>query len=121
MIATGRRTAAQASGGDGEEIAARFLARHGLQVIARNYRTRLGEIDLVARDGATLVFVEVRRRSSEAFGGAAGSIGLAKQRRIAAAARQYVARLGREPPCRFDVVTLDGRDPTWLRGAFDLP
>lgn len=121
MIASGRRTAAQAAGGEAEDAAARFLSRHGLRVIARNYRTRLGEIDLIARDGATLVFVEVRLRSSEAFGGAAGSIGPRKQRRIAAAARRYLARLADEPACRFDVITLEDREPTWLRGAFELP
>jgi putative endonuclease len=121
MIASGRRTAAQASGGEAEDVAARFLSRHGLHVIARNYRTRLGEIDLIARDGAMLVFVEVRLRSSDGFGGAAGSIGARKQQRIAAAARQYLARLAQEPPCRFDVVTLEGLVPTWLRGAFELP
>jgi putative endonuclease len=121
MIASGRRTAAQASGGEAEEVAARFLSRHGLHVIARNYRTRLGEIDLVARDGATLVLVEVRLRSSEGFGGAAGSIGARKQQRIAAAARQFLARLAQEPACRFDVITLDAGEPNWLRGAFELP
>jgi putative endonuclease len=121
MIASGRRTAAQASGSDAEDLAARFLSRHGLHVIARNYRTRLGEIDLIARDGATLVFVEVRLRSSEGFGGAAGSIGARKQQRIAAAARQFLARLAQEPRCRFDVITLGAREPTWLRGAFELP
>jgi putative endonuclease len=121
MIASGRRTAAQAAGGRAEDAAARLLARHGLEVIARNYRTRLGEIDLIARDGATLVFVEVRLRASAGFGGAAGSVGPRKQRRIAAAARQYLARLASEPACRFDVVTLDEHEPTWLRGAFELP
>jgi putative endonuclease len=121
MIASARRTAAQASGGAAEDVAARLLARHGLHVIARNYRTRLGEIDLVARDGGTLVFVEVRLRSSESFGGAAGSVGVRKQQRIAAAARHFLARLSREPPCRFDVITLEDREPTWLRGAFELP
>jgi putative endonuclease len=120
MIASGRRTAAQVAGGEAEEAAAGFLVRHGLRIIARNYRTRLGEIDLIARDGATLVFVEVRLRSSEAFGGAAGSIGPRKQQRIASAARQYLARLGSEPACRFDVVTLEDRETTWMRGAFEL-
>ena len=121
MIASGRRTAAQSAGGDAEEAAARFLARHGLRIVARNFRTRLGEIDLVACDGDTLVFVEVRQRASAAFGGAAVSIGARKQQRIAAAAAQYLARLAQEPACRFDVVTLDDRGPTWMRGAFELP
>jgi len=82
-------------------------------------RTRFGEIDLVARDGETLVFVEVRLRSSDRFGGGAESIGAHKRRRIVAAARHYLARVRPEPPCRFDVVTLDGGAPEWLRAAFD--
>ena len=120
MTAGARPTAAQAAGGEAEDRAARFLARQGLAILARNYRTRLGEIDLVARDGDTLVFVEVRLRTSRACGGAAESVGSRKQRRIAAAARQYLARLGREPACRFDVITLEEREPTWMRGAFEL-
>jgi putative endonuclease len=117
--ATGSVTAAQAAGGAAEEAAARFLERQGLAIVARNYRTRQGEIDLVARDGATLVFVEVRMRSSAEYGGGAESIGWRKRSRIEAAARQYLANLRREPPCRFDVVTLDGGTPVWLKGAFE--
>lgn len=113
-------TAAQVAGSAAEEAAANFLARQGLEIVARNYRTRMGEIDLVARDGATLVFVEVRMRSSARYGGGAESIGARKQARIAAAARQYLSRLRREPPCRFDVVTLDGGSPEWLRAAFEV-
>ena len=117
--ATGRRTEAQTVGGEAEEHAARFLTRHGLAILGRNYRTKLGEIDLIARDGETLVFVEVRLRSSERFGGAASSITAGKRRRIEAAARRYLSRLPAEPPCRFDVITLGGPEPMWLRGAFD--
>jgi len=117
--ATGRRTAAQETGYSAEEEAARFLADHGLAIVARNYRTRFGEIDLVARDGATLVFVEVRSRAPGGFGDAAASITAAKRRRIESAARLYLATLTREPPCRFDVVTLDGGSPAWLRAAFE--
>ena len=113
-------TTAQAAGSAAEDAAANFLARQGLEIVARNYRTRLGEIDLVARDGATLVFIEVRMRSSTRFGGGAESIGPRKQARIVAAARQYLARLRHEPPCRFDVVTLDGGTPAWLRAAFEV-
>ena len=113
-------TPAQAAGSAAEEAAANFLARQGLQIVARNYRTRMGEIDLVARDGATLVFVEVRMRSSNHYGGGAESIGARKQARIVAAARQDLARLRREPPCRFDVVTLDSGSPEWLRAAFEV-
>jgi putative endonuclease len=113
-------TPAQAAGGEAEEAAARYLARHGLEILRRNYRTRQGEIDLIAREGATLVFVEVRLRTSERFGGALGSIHARKRRRIEAAARHFLMRFKREPACRFDVVTLDGHEPVWLRGAFEV-
>ena len=113
--------AARLRGAKAEAKAARYLADRGLRVVARNYRTRQGEVDLVARDGATLVFVEVRARSWSAFGGAAGSVDARKQRRIAAAARHYLRRLGAEPACRFDVLTVQGPrgEPAWIRGAFD--
>jgi putative endonuclease len=117
---TGRRTAAQATGIGAEDAAASLLARHGLEIVARNYRTRLGEIDLVARDGATLVFVEVRSRASDRFGGAVESVTAAKRRRLVAAARQYLSKLRAEPPCRFDVVTVQAGEPAWLRGAFEV-
>ena len=114
-----RPTPAQAAGGEAEDEAAAFLAAQGLQVLARNYRTRLGEIDLVAREGETLVFVEVRLRTDAAYGGALASITPRKVRRIVAAARQYLMRLARTPPCRFDVIALQGDKPQWIRGAFD--
>jgi putative endonuclease len=112
-------TTAQRSGDAAEERAARFLERHGLELVARNYRTRQGEIDLIARDGAVLVFVEVRMRSGNRFGGGAETIDWRKQRRLVAAARHYLMRLGHEPACRFDVVSLEGDAPTWIRGAFE--
>ena len=91
--------------------------------MARNYRTPGrggGEIDLVMRDRTgTLVFVEVRKRSSRAFGGAAASVSQVKQRRIIFAARHYLMRLAHQPPCRFDVVSLEAGAIEWLRGAFD--
>ena len=117
--ATGRRTPAQQSGGDAEERAAKLLARSGLSILARNYRTRVGEIDLVARDGDVLVFVEVRLRASDEFGDAAESITADKRHRIEAAARHFLLELGHEPPCRFDVVTVDGPQAAWIEAAFD--
>ena len=103
-----------------ENLAARFLEQRRLAVLARNYRCRGGEIDLVCRDGATLVFVEVRLRSDPRFGGAAASVTVAKQGRIALAAQHYLAahRL-HDAPCRFDCVLIDGEaPPEWLRDAF---
>ena len=113
-------TPAQAAGGRGEDDAAQFLERNGMQLVARNYRTRLGEIDLIARDGETLVFVEVRLRKDARFGGALASITARKRSRIAVAARQYLMRFTRVPPCRFDVVCIEGGEPNWIRGAFAL-
>ncbi len=103
-----------------EHLAAAYLARHGLLVIARNYRTRFGEIDLIAREGATLVFVEVRQRRSGAFGGAAASITPAKQRRLLRAARHYLGASRAAAPCRFDAVLIEGDPPEidWIRNAF---
>ena len=102
------------------------LQRHGLTLVERNYRVaagprrRGGEVDLILRDrDGTLVFVEVRRRASAAHGGAAASIGAAKQRSLVLAARHYLLRLATPPPCRFDVVAIDGSDLEWLQAAFD--
>ena len=83
-----------------------------------------GEIDLIMRDGDTLVFVEVRQRSAQDFGGAAASIGGLKRRRIIFAARHYLMRLPSPPPCRFDVVLIEGPSDDhaqiiWLKAAFD--
>ncbi len=115
------RSSARLRGEAAEELAARFLAAQGLAILARNYRTRLGEVDIVAREGAVLVFLEVRLRSWAAWGGAAANVDSRKQRRIVAAARHYLSRLRAEPPCRFDVLTLDGPagSPAWIRGAFE--
>jgi putative endonuclease len=103
-----------------EGLAAAFLEREGLRIVERNYRCRFGEIDLVARSGPVLVFVEVRARSSEAFGGAAGSITGTKRRRLVAAARHYLARHRVDRACRFDVVLVRGREGAieWLADAF---
>ena len=104
-------------GREAEARAAQHLARHGLTVLARNYRCRGGEIDLVCRDGATLVFVEVRLRTRRGYGGAAASITAAKRRRIELAAGHYLS--GKPwPACRFDVVLLGADAIDWIRDAF---
>ena len=113
-------TSRQRDGAAAEDLAAAYLARNGLAILARNYRCRGGEIDLVAREGATLVFVEVRYRRSLAFGGAGGSVDARKQARILLAARRYLAGQG-DVACRCDVVALDALDPArieWIRDAF---
>ena len=99
--------------------AAAYLAGRGLVILARNYRTRLGEIDVVARDGDVLVFVEVRMRADGHFGGALESVTPRKQRRIAAAAGMYLRQFPRPPRCRFDVVTVEYGEIRWLKGAFE--
>jgi putative endonuclease len=109
-------------GAAAEDRALAHLRAAGLRLVARNYRTPGrggGEIDLVMRDGATLVFVEVRQRGSRSFGGAAASIGATKRRRLVFAARLYLLRLAAPPPCRFDVVAVEDGRIDWLRAAFD--
>ena len=110
----------QADGARAEALAAEFLQRSGLRLIERNYRCRLGEIDLVLAEGSVLVFVEVRLRRDPAFGGAAASISAAKRQRILLAARHYLAGKP-ERPCRFDVVLLDALSTDrveWIKNAF---
>jgi len=120
IVARGRRTAAQVSGGQGEDAASALLVRHGMRIVARNYRTRFGEVDIVARDGESLVFVEVRLRADSRFGGAAASVGARKQARIAAAARQFLRDTRSNLPCRFDVVAIEAGEARWLRAAFSI-
>jgi putative endonuclease len=109
-------------GAQAEHLAAQYLQQKGLKLVAQNYRSRFGEIDLIMQDGATLVFIEVRLRRNAGFGGAAASIDAHKQQRIIRTAQQYLASLARTPPCRFDAVLLDdvqGENLQWLKNAFD--
>ena len=107
-------------GAEAETLAAAFLEARGLKILERNYRCRLGEIDLIACDGVTTVFVEVRRRASRAFGGAAGSITATKRLKLLKAARHYMSRLRTLPQCRFDALLIEGEPPRidWIRDAF---
>lgn len=106
-----------ARGREAEERAAKHLECYGQRVISRNFRIRGGEIDLICRDGKTLVFVEVRQRSRSDFGGAGASITAAKRRRIVLAAQHYLAG---QPACdcRFDCVLIDGEKLEWIKNAF---
>jgi putative endonuclease len=113
------RTDLQRKGEQGEETALEHLLRHGLALVERNFRCQGGELDLIMRDGAHLVFVEVRRRRSRAFGGAAASITPAKQRRMKIAAQVFLLRYRNLPPCRFDVVAIDGDTIGWLKNVLD--
>lgn len=111
------------AGDAAEDEALRHLQKQGLRLLQRNYRSPGrggGEIDLImATPDGTTVFVEVRSRASSAHGGAAASISFFKQRRIVFAARHYLSRLQRTPPCRFDVVLVEPSGVQWLKAAFD--
>lgn len=97
-----------------------YLKTHGLKLLARNWRCRFGEIDLIMQDTSTLVFIEVRMRSRRDFGGAAASVTPVKQKKLLAAARQYLTTLNTLPPCRFDVIAMAGEaPPEWIKNAFD--
>jgi putative endonuclease len=116
----------KARGDEAERRALAHLVANGLVPVRRNYRVargpsaRGGEVDLILRDrDGTLVFVEVRSRADVRHGGAAATVGLPKQRRLVFAAQHFLARLTALPPCRFDVVTVEGERIEWLRAAFD--
>ncbi len=107
----------QRQGQLGEDAALAHLQRHGLQLVERNFRCKGGEIDLIMQDRHSLVFVEVRQRADLRHGGAAASITITKQRRLIIAAQVYLLGLKKMPPCRFDVVAIDGNDLCWLQDA----
>jgi putative endonuclease len=115
----------RATGSHWEDAALAFLTRHGMKSVARNFNCRYGEIDLILRDRGTLVFAEVRYRDAAQHGGAAPSVGAAKQARLVKAASLY---LQAHPelaclPCRFDVVGCSGSPAIphfdWIRSAFE--
>lgn len=103
-----------------EAIAAEYLIRQGLAILHRNFRCRVGEIDLIARDGDAIVFVEVRMRERSDFGGAAESITAAKRARLVRAAGFYLSGRRQLPQCRFDALLVSGPDRRieWIRDAF---
>ncbi|MGW8193620.1 MAG: YraN family protein [Desulforhopalus sp.] len=109
----------------GEDLACRYLQYNGYTIIARNYRTKLGEIDIVARDGETLVFIEVKTRSGKTYGPPAASVTTNKQRQISRVALNYLsAHKLTDSPARFDVVSvlIFGTTPQieLITDAFDL-
>lgn len=127
MVTQGSGGSRKQQGDAAEARALAALLARGLQLVARNYRVargpsaRGGEVDLIMREAdGTLVFVEVRSRAGLAQGGAAASVTAAKRRRIVFAAQHYLMRLATLPPCRFDVVAIDGDRFEWLRAAFDM-
>lgn len=116
----------QQQGHAAETLAARHLNALGLLILARNLRCRAGEIDLAARHGPALVFIEVRQRRDQRHGGAAASVNRAKQTRLIRAARYFLPTLtrlhfeGRQPPCRFDVIGIEDARIDWIRDAFRM-
>jgi len=119
-------TQRQRAGQRAEELAAEFLRAQGCEILERNYRRRLGELDLVARERGVLVIAEVRTRASAEFGGAAASVDRRKQRRIARAASQLLQRRRdlATLPVRFDVLVVSGPEGPaprieWIRHAFE--
>ncbi len=121
-------------GANAETLACRYLSEQGVKIVERNYRTQRGEIDIIARDEGTLVFVEVRLRSNPGFGGAAQSIDARKQARLISAAQHYLLKKGLTDaqPCRFDAICMSAVDTDtaktdthtnkqhidWIRDAF---
>jgi putative endonuclease len=110
----------QEQGRHWEQHAQIYLQGKGLRLVEANFRCKGGEIDLGMRDGAELVFVEVRQRDSARHGGAAASITHAKIRRLVRAAQVYLLRFPHTPPCRFDVIAIDGGKLDWLRNAIEV-
>lgn len=107
------------SGADAEQRAADYLVARGLRVLARNWRCRGGELDLVMQEGDTVVFVEVRARSHDTFGGAKASITPTKQARVILAARHFLADRRLDAPCRFDAICIQRGQLEWLKNAFE--
>lgn len=120
-------TTRQFIGQQAEEAAHQYLCQRGLRLIQKNYRCKLGEIDLIMRDADSLVFVEVRYRKTSAYGSAAASVDLRKQQKLVKTATHYLMwhKLSQQTPCRFDVVAIKPcvdsvSEISWLKDAFQL-
>jgi len=113
-------------GNHGEDLAVDWLERHGYRTVARNVRTRAGEIDVVAWEREILCFLEIKARASRTYGPAVAAVPITKQRRLAHAAASYLAHRPTDAPCRFDVLAMD-LEPggawrfTLIRDAFQVP
>jgi putative endonuclease len=113
-------------GQEGESVAERYLRRKGYRILERNARTSVGELDLVVEDGAVLVFVEVKARHTDAYGGAVYAVHRGKQDKLIQLAAQYLARHHiNNRPCRFDVVLVQGSETSdpqvdHIQNAFEV-
>lgn len=120
-----RRSPSQTSGDQAEQRACEHVLAHGARILARQLRTRFGEIDLVLCHQEQLVFLEVRQRNHKTYGGALASVNRDKQRRLILAAQHWLPVLsqryfhGRLPACRFDVIAIEGDTLTWVQQAFE--
>jgi putative endonuclease len=115
----GTRTARQVEGDAGEALALHYLQQRGLTLVQRNFRCKGGEIDLIMQESGCLVFVEVRKRADTRHGGAAASVTARKQARLIIAAQVFLQRYRMPPPCRFDVIAIDGSAIEWLKNAIE--
>lgn len=115
-------TKQQQRGVAAEELACRYLVRQGLKLIERNYRCRVGELDVIMQDGAYRVFVEVRSRHHSHHGTAAETVTFTKQKRLSRAASYYLQRCGFPGPCRFDIIAITQQEGKpviqWIKDAF---
>lgn len=109
----------QEIGRKAEYLAVEHLQAKGMAVIERNFHAKVGEIDLIMKDGEEMVFVEVRARASRGHGGAAASVDGAKRLKVARAARVWLAARGWDGPCRFDVVAVEGGRLEHIPAAFE--
>jgi putative endonuclease len=105
-------------GGEGEAIAVKYLRKKGYEILERNYRTKLGEIDIIVRLNDCIVFVEVKRRGSGRFGKGYEAVDKCKQRQIINTANYYLKKYGIKTLCRFDVISIDGEEVTHIENAF---
>ena len=112
--------ASNTRGVQAEQQALVFLQKQGLLLICQNFYCRFGEIDLIMSDQGTLVFIEVRYRKNQDFGGATASITAQKQRKLIKTAKHYLSQLDDEPYCRFDVIAISESaiEPQWIQDAF---
>jgi putative endonuclease len=103
---------------EGERLAVRYLKKKGYTIVCRNYRSYAGEIDIIAEQGGVLVFTEVKRRGGDNFGKGYEAVGREKQRKIIRTAQAYINTLRETPLCRFDIISIDGKEITHIENAF---
>jgi len=115
------RESTRAIGRDGEEIAAEYLRNNGYRIVEKNYKNRFGEIDVIAKDGNTVVFIEVKTRNTPSYGTPSSAVDSKKQQRIGKVAVTYLTKKGlTQHPIRFDVVSICDGEIEVIRDAFEL-